>query len=119
MPIVPLDTMDYNLIEMYWEMDFWYRYGVIDGLQDVLYGFHNAVDLAMILDNRTGTWNSPRISGQVESLKFCDPSKMAVWIDSLNQTTSWQQPALEYKDRGVTVRYDVPTKSSLTQWKDR
>ena len=54
------------------------------------------------------------------ALKFCDPGMMMEWIDSANDATatwSWQGDGCDYKDRGVSVRYDVPEQSSDDDWR--
>jgi len=52
-----------------------------------------------------------------KSLKFCDPALMAPWIDVQNARSHWNAPWRQYKDRGVTVIYNVPEQSNLDQWK--
>ena len=38
-------------------------------------------------------------------------------LDSQNESTPWTPDGLEYKDRGVEVRYDVPPPdASLSEW---
>ena len=62
-------------------------------------------------------WN-PSTNGA--SLRFCDPGLMMQWIDSQNNnTTTWSYHDLDcnYKDRGVTIRYDVPTASNDNDWR--
>ncbi len=63
----------------------------------------------------TAAWGS---GGNTRSLRFCDPGWMMDWIDVQNAlTTQWPQGG--YKDRGVTVRYDVPPTSNLQEWRNR
>ena len=54
------------------------------------------------------------------SLKFCDPGVMMKWIDSENNASTawtWQGSGCNYKDRGVSVRYDQPPKSNDDDWR--
>jgi len=50
-------------------------------------------------------------------MKFCDPGLMADWIDVQNESTPWPSDGLEYKERGVDVRYDVPEPQNLNGWR--
>ncbi len=77
---------------------------------------------SLIQDARNGfvaqnpQWDTP--GGR--SLRFCDPGKMMEWIDATNTATttwSWQQDGCNYKDRGVSVRHDVPPKSHVDDWR--
>ena len=73
----------------------------------------------MAADARTLTWANPADGTTVRPLKFCDPGRMAKWIDEQNQSTRWKPERFQYKDRGVAVRYYVPNEGDLNQWKGR
>jgi len=72
----------------------------------------NITDAAPSLASWTSGGDAPR-----RPLKLVDPYRMADWIDARNQSTPWQIEGSQYKDRGVTIKYDAPEPSNLNQWR--
>jgi hypothetical protein len=91
-------------------------YLISEELITLLYGNSLIQDARDGFVSQNPQWNT---EGS-RSLQFCDPGKMMQWIDATNAATtvwSWQQDGCEYKDRGVSVRYDAPPESHVDDWR--
>jgi hypothetical protein len=116
MPVVPLFNLTYTWIGSGANY-LAYLTGSGRGLRRELRLLRDQADVNLNAAHELGSWTDG--SGTRQSLKFCDPYLMADWVDALNNTTHWQQDGLQYKDRGVTIRYDTPQPSGLETWRNR